>query len=68
MVWSDFEICQSFIVENKKQRVNFNTGFVTNVTWQEVASNRNIFKQVLENSLNEFGNTRSSQDVKMRIC
>ena len=33
MVWSDFEIPQSFIVENSKQGINFKTGYVTNVTF-----------------------------------
>ena len=33
MVWSDFEILQSFIVQNSKKRINFNTGCVTNVTF-----------------------------------
>ena len=35
MVRSDFEILQSFIVENSKQRINFNTGCVTNVSFWE---------------------------------
>ena len=33
MVWSNFEIHQSFIVENTKQRIKFSTGCVTNVTF-----------------------------------
>ena len=28
-----FEIPQTFIVENSKQGINFNTGYVTNVTF-----------------------------------
>ena len=39
MVWFDFEIPQSFIVENSKKSINFNTGCVTNVTFLEVGSN-----------------------------
>ena len=57
MVWSDFEIPQSFVIENSKQRINFNTAYVTNVTFQEVDSNCGMFKQASENRPNEFRNT-----------
>ena len=33
MVWSDFEIPQTFIVEYSKQSINFNIGYVANVTF-----------------------------------
>ena len=33
MVWSDFESLKSFIVEISKQRINFNVGCDTNVTF-----------------------------------
>ena len=33
MVWSDFDIPQSFIVENSKQSINFNTGCVRKGTF-----------------------------------
>ena len=46
MVRSDFEIPQSLIVENSKQRINFNS--VTNVA--EPRSNFDIFKQALKNN------------------
>ena len=54
MVWSDFEIPQSFIVENSKQRINFNTGCVTNMPFWELGSNFGIFKQAWKNSPNGF--------------
>ena len=49
MVRSDFEILQFFIVENSKQRINFNS--VTNVSFWEHGSNFSIFKQPSKNSL-----------------
>ena len=67
MVWSDFEILQSFIVQNSKKRINFNTGCVTNVTFQEIGSNCGIFKQASENSPNEFRSTCGSKDVAIRM-
>ena len=33
MVWSDFEIPQTFIVENSKQSINFDIGCAVNVTF-----------------------------------
>ena len=51
MVTSDFEIHQSFIVENSKKRVNFNIICVTNVSFWELGSNFGILKQASENSL-----------------
>ena len=33
MVWSDFEIPRFFIIKNSKKRINFNAGYVTNVTF-----------------------------------
>ena len=49
MIKSDFEIPQFFIVENSKQRINFNT--VRNVSFWEPGSNFGIFKQPSKNSL-----------------
>ena len=43
MIRSDFEIPQSFIVKNSKQRINFNS--VTNVSFLKPGSNFGIFKQ-----------------------
>ena len=42
MVRSDFEIPRSFIVENGKQRINFNVA--TNVSFWEPGSSFGIFK------------------------
>ena len=39
LVCFDFEIPQSFVVENSKWRINFYTGCVTNVNFSEVDSN-----------------------------
>ena len=47
MVRSDFEILHFFIVENSKQRINFN---VTNVSFWEPGCNFVIFKQISKNS------------------
>ena len=46
------------MVENSKKRISFNTGCVTNVTFSEVGSNCDIFKQASENNPNEFCSTR----------
>ena len=46
------------VVENSKKRISFNTGCVTNVTFSEVGSNCDIFKQASENNPNEFCSTR----------
>ena len=54
MTWSGFEIPHFFIVENNKQCINLNAGYITNVTFDKVRSNFNIFKHSLENSPNEF--------------
>ena len=43
MVSSDFEISESVIVENIKQRIDFHS--VTNVPFWEPGSNFGIFKQ-----------------------
>ena len=67
MVFSDFGIPQSFIVENSKQSINFNTGCVTNMTFQEVDSNCIILKEALENSSKEFRSTCGSKDAAVRI-
>ena len=67
MDWSDFEIPQSFIVKNSKQRINFDTGCVTNVTFYQVGSIFVTFK-VLENSPNELRNTCGLKYAIMRIC
>ena len=68
MAWSNFEIHQSFIVENSKQRINFNITCVANVTFQEVGSYCGILKQTSENSPSEFRITCGSKDVAMRLC
>ena len=68
MGWSDFEIPQFFIVKNSKQCINFNTGCVTNVTFQKVSSNCGIIKQALENRPNEFRRVCGSNDVTVKIC
>ena len=64
MVWFDFEIPQSLIVENSKQRINSNGVCVTNVTFQ---GDFGVFKQASENRRNEFRSTCDSTDVAMRI-
>ena len=48
MSWLEIEIPQFYIVESRKQCINFNTGCVKNVTIQKVVSNFGIFKQALE--------------------
>ena len=48
MVRSDVEIPQSFIVENSRKRINFNS--VTNVSLGKPDSNFGIFKQPSKNS------------------
>ena len=48
MVRSDFKIPQSFIVENSKQRINFNSA--TNMSFWEPGSNFGIFRQPSKNS------------------
>ena len=65
IAWSDFAIPQFLIVENSKQRINFNIGCVT---FWELVNNCGIFKQALENSPKEFCITCGSKDVTMRIC
>ena len=50
MVLSDFEITQYVIVDNSKQRINFNTGCVTNVSFWELGRNFGISKQTSKNS------------------
>ena len=57
MVLSDFEIPQSFVVENNKQSINFNKGCVIYMTFQEVGSNYSILKEALENIPKEFRST-----------
>ena len=68
MVWSNFETPQSYIVENRNQPINLNTGCVTNVTFQEVGCNCGIFKQFLQNILNEFRSICGSKDVAIKFC
>ena len=66
--WSDFEIPQLFIVKNSKQRISFNIGWVTNVTFWKAGGNCGIFKQTLESRPNEFCRICSSNNVAMIIC
>ena len=47
MIWSDFELSQSFIVENSKQCIHFNAGCAT--------------KQASENSPNGFHSNYGSK-------
>ena len=68
MSWPAFEIPQFFIIENSKQCINFNTGCVTNVTFQNVLSNCGIFKEAVENRPNDFHRICGSKDVAMKIC
>ena len=42
MSWSDIEIPQFSIVQKSKSCVNFNTGYVTNVTFYEDGSKMQI--------------------------
>ena len=56
MVWSDFEIPQPFIVENGKQRINFN--LFANLVVMLVSSNR--FRKIVRS-------TCGSKDVATRI-
>ena len=67
-LWSDFDNPQFFIVESSKQCINFNTRCVTNVTFQKVGSNCDIFKEALENRPNEFHSICSLKDVAITIC
>ena len=62
MVSSDFEISESVIVENIKQRIDFHSA--TNVPFWEPGSNFGIFKQPSKNSRITSG----SEDVAIRIC
>ena len=65
IVWSDFEIPQSFIVGNSKQRINFNTGCVTNVSFWEfgsyLVSSSNKLRKIVRS-------TWGSKDVARKIC
>ena len=55
MVWSDFEIPRFFIIKNSKKRINFNAGYVTNVTfWKLVViliDSNKLQKIILMNSV-----------------
>ena len=55
MVWSDFEIPRFFIIKNSKKRINFNAGYVTNVTfWKLVViliDSKKLQKIILTNSV-----------------
>ena len=54
-VWSDFEIPRFFIIKNSKKRINFNAGYVTNVTfWKLVViliDSKKLQKIILTNSV-----------------
>ena len=50
------------------KNINFNIGYVTNVTFLEVGSNYDIFKQASKNNPVGFHSTRGSRDVAMTIC
>ena len=52
MIWSDFELSQSFIVENSKQCIHFNAGCAT--------------KQASENSPNGFHSNYGSKNAAMK--
>ena len=68
MVWFDFEIPKSFIVENSKSSINFNTRCVKNVTLLEAGSICDIIKQASENRPNKSRRTSGSKAVAMRTC
>ena len=62
--WSDFEILQFFIIENRRQCMNFNAGCVTNMICSKVGSNCGIFKHV-------FGSkdvVMKDKNLIMKIC
>ena len=67
MAWSDFEIPQSFIAENSKQRIHFNTGCATNVPFWEYGSNFGIFKQASENSSEHVSFKRCCNENFLKI-
>ena len=67
-MFAGFEIPKIFIVENSKQGINFNTGYVTNMTFQEVGGNCNESKRASENGPTESRSTCGSKDAAMRIC
>ena len=64
----DYEILQFSTDENSKQYINFKTGCVKKVTFKKVDSNCGIFKQALENRLNEFHRICGSKNVVIEIC
>ena len=65
MVRSDFEIPQSFIVGNSKQRINFNS--VTNVTFWEPGNGFDIFKQPSKNSPYHLWFRRCSNENLLKV-
>ena len=48
--------------------MNFNTGWVTDMTFQKVGSNSGIFKQASENRPNKFHMICDSKEVAIKIC
>ena len=65
LVRSDFEIPQSFIVGNSKQRMNFNS--VTNVTFWEPGNGFDIFKQPSKNSPYHLWFRRCSNENLLKV-
>ena len=65
MVKSDFKIPQSFIVENSKQRINFNS--VTNVSFWEPGKNFGTFKQPSKNILYHLSFKRCCNENLLKI-
>ena len=60
-------ISQSVIVGNSKQRINFDTGCITNVSFWELDSNFGIFKQALENSPNHLWFKRCCNEKLLKL-
>ena len=67
MVWFDFEVPKSFIVESSKSSINFNTRCVKNLTL-EAGSICDIIKQASENRPNKSRRTCGSKALAMRTC
>ena len=65
MVRYDFEIPQSFIVVNTKQRINFNS--VTNVSFWEPGGNFGIFTQSSENIPYHLWFKRYSNEYLLKV-
>ena len=67
MDWFDYVIPQFLFVENTKQYLNSNKGYLTSETFYKIGSNCGIFKQALENRYDEFDRTCDLKDVAMKL-